>query len=193
MAISTFNLFVTKVIDELDNYEPFYRKYMIATVLLEYHKDKTDNIQLSLELKKSYDSYLKFFMNLTKDMIKIKKVVLNEDLALSLLRNLELEKNKNFDTLTKIIDSVNSQLKNINSKNNLSTITSTNENINNDTNEETNNSTKTNINDKVIETVNDKTKLVAQMFKNFYVPEYEKEMKPTTIIVKYLKILIIKN
>lgn len=170
-----FNLFVNNTIKELNNYDSIFRKYTLCKVLflLKSNKfiinDKTTNLDetTNLSVKLLYETYLKFLSKLPHNLFKIKKQIeLNKNLASSLLKNLELEKNKHLQALLTIIEPIFMSIKEKSS------------NKQNLTDDEGNN-------------VDESVKEFLKLFDNFYASEYNREMKIINAIICHLKKLFI--
>ena len=164
-----FNLFVNKTIEELNNYDVVFRKYIFCDVLflLKSTEFVIDEKADTSSIKLLYETYFKFLSKLPENLFKIKKQIkLSETLASSLLNNLEIEKNKHLEKLLETIEPI---FKSIKEKS----------------------SNKQNLSDGNSENVNRWVTQFLELFDKFYASEYENEMKVINIILKHLEKLLI--
>lgn len=164
-----FNLFVNNTIEELNNYDFVFRKYTLCNVLflLKSNKFIINNEATNSSIKLLYETYLKFLSKLPYNLFKIKKQIeLNENLASSLLKNLELEKNKHLEGLLTVIEPIFMSIKEKSS------------------NEQ-------DLTDDNSDNVDEWVKKFIKLFDDFYASEYDREMKIINVIMRYLKKLVI--
>ncbi len=159
-----FNLFVNNTIEELNNYDSIFRKYTLCNVLFLLKSNKFVMNETTISsIKLLYATYLKFLSKLPHNLFKIKKQIeLNENLASSLLKNLELEKNKHLEELLKIIEPISMSIKEKSSN-------------------------KQDLTDNDDNNVDEQVNKFMKLFDDFYASEYGKEMKIINVVIGNLK------